>query len=84
MNMLRTRAQSTLEFTFAMIVLVFLIYGMVRVFFWVGKDLANRRIVQDNSLTNGYDPSVQLNPNFYRGQSMGAIYNGTVANEGGN
>jgi len=85
MNMDHTRAQSTLEFTFAMILVVFLIYGMVRVFFWVGKDLANRRIAQDNSLVdNSMDASVQLNPDFYRVQSMDAIYNGTVANEGAN
>jgi len=83
MNMLNTRAQSTIEFTFAVIVVVFLIYGMVRVFFWVGMDLANRRVAQDSTLMNGTDASVQLNPDFYRVQSMDAIYNGTVSNGSG-
>jgi hypothetical protein len=83
-----TVGQSTIEFTFAMIVVVFLIYSMVRVFFWVGMDLASRRVAQDVTLTNGTgntldtDPNHQLNPNFYRMQGIDAIYNGTVTNGG--
>ena len=73
-------AQSTIEFTFGMIVIVFLIYGMVRVFFWVGMDLANRRMVQDNSMTNGIDAELQLAPAVYRSQLISAVYNGTVSN----
>ena len=82
MNMYRekTKAQSTIEFTLAMIVIVFIIYGMVRVFRWVGMDLAQRRFAQDSTLTNliGTDPSSELNPDFYRYQSMDAIYNGSI------
>jgi len=77
------KAQSTVEFTFAMVVVVFLIYGMVRVFFWVGMDLANRRVAQDNSLTDGINASVQLNPDFYRIQSMDAMYTGSITNNSG-
>jgi len=88
MKMLRqnTKAQSTIEFTFAMIVVAFLIYGMVRVFRWVGMDLAQRRVAQDSSLTemgNSMDPGTsELNPDFYRYQSMDAIYNGSVTHNG--
>ena len=42
-----TKAQSTIEFTFAMIAIMFLIYGMVMTFRWAGMDLANRRYLQD-------------------------------------
>jgi len=76
------KAQSTVEFTFAMIVVVFFIYGMVRVFFWVGMDLAQRRVAQDNSLTNGVNPQTQLTPDFYRIQSMDAMYTGSITNSG--
>ena len=77
---MNTKAQSTIEFTFAMIVIVFLIYGMVRVFSWAGMDLAGRRLAQDNSLVSSPDPKVQLAPDFYRVRSMDAIYNGSVSN----
>jgi hypothetical protein len=46
------KAQSTIEFTFAMIAIMFLAYGMVMVFRWAGMDLAQRRYAQDTSLTN--------------------------------
>lgn len=81
------KAQSTLEFTFAVIVIAFLIYGMVQMFRWAGMDLANRRWVQDNSMTvdltkvpNG-DPLAQLNSDV--GSSflpMSAVWHGSITN----
>ncbi len=41
--MLVQRGQSTLEFVFAMIAAMFLLYGMVQVFRWVGMDAAQRQ-----------------------------------------
>ena len=95
------KAQATIEFTFGMIVIMFLIYGMIRVFSWTGMELAQRRMAQDESLINytrpmvglyGIDSSLvgkpdtnanwQLSPDFYRVQSMGAIYPGQISNEG--
>ncbi len=85
-----TKAQSTLEFTFAMIVIMFLIYGMVQVFRWAGMDLAQRRFAQDSAITApiavtagnpGGDPAGQLyNENADRFLPMAAVYNGSVAN----
>ncbi|MBI3314573.1 MAG: hypothetical protein HYZ86_01345 [Candidatus Omnitrophica bacterium] len=43
------KAQSTLEFVFAMIAVMFLLYGMVQVFRWVGMDMAQRRYAYDAS-----------------------------------
>ncbi len=37
------RGQATLEFVVAMIAVMFLLYGMVQVFRWVGMDIAQRR-----------------------------------------
>jgi len=45
------KAQSTIEFTFGMIVIMFLIYGMVQTFRWAGLQLAQGRFMQDTSLT---------------------------------
>jgi hypothetical protein len=81
------KAQSTLEFTFAMIVIVFLIYGMVKVFQWAGLDLAQRRWAQDNTLTNLFvnadgfaDPASELNADIDSALPMGAMYHGSITN----
>jgi hypothetical protein len=78
------KAQSTIEFTFGVIVIMFLIYGMVRVFRWTGMDLAQRRWAQDNSITTtslvGGDPASQLNVTSDYVQPMDAVYHGTITN----
>ena len=80
----KIRAQSTLEFTFAMIVVMFLVYGMVQVFRWAGMDLAQRRFVQDNSITvpmdSTGDPAIQFNSDIDSSLPMAAVYHGTVTN----
>ena len=82
----KAKAQSTIEFTFAMIVIMFLIFGMVMVFRWAGMDLANRRVSQDSALTmdlsqvpNG-DPSAQLNQEGNPVLPLAAIYTGSITN----
>lgn len=84
------KAQSTIEFTFAVIAIMFLIYGMVMVFRWAGMDLAQRRYEQDTSLTAlqsvpgnpGYgDPATELQGSV--GGSvlpMAAMFHGNVTN----
>ena len=78
------KAQSTIEFTFAMIAIMFLVYGMVMVFRWAGMDLANRRFVQDNSITTtnlvGGDPASQLNADVDSVLPIAAVYRGSVTN----
>jgi hypothetical protein len=79
-----TKAQSTIEFTFAMIAIMFLIYGMVMVFRWAGMDLANRRVAQDSSLTlitlPGGDPAAQLNATDNPVLPIAAVYHGNITN----
>lgn len=76
------KAQSTIEFTFAVVGIMFLIYGMVMVFRWAGMDLANRRFVQDNSILNldatTGDPTSELNADADSFQPMDAVYHGSV------
>ncbi len=75
-----TKAQSTIEFTFAMVVVMFLIYGMVQVFRWAGMDLAQRRYLQDTSITANPsgDPSSQLTANVDVALPMAAVYHGSI------
>jgi hypothetical protein len=78
------KAQSTIEFTFAMIAIMFLIYGMVMVFRWAGMDLAQRRFSQDNSMTTtnlvGGDPASQLNADVDGILPIAAVYHGSITN----
>ncbi len=78
------KAQSTIEFTFAMVVIMFFIYGMVQVFRWAGMDLAQRRYFQDSSITTtslaGGDPASQLNSDADISQPMAAVYHGSITN----
>ena len=70
------RAQATIEFTFAMIAILLLIFGIIRIFRWVALDLADRRIAHDQLLQNTkLSPGQQITPNFYRPRKMEAVYN---------
>jgi len=61
------KAQSTLEFVFAMIAAMFLLYGMVQVFRWVGMDMAQRRWASDAGVV--YHPSrINASPGVGLGQ----------------
>jgi hypothetical protein len=78
----QNKAQSTIEFTFAMIVVIFLIYGMIQVFRWAGMDLAQRRYAQDTALTNltSFDPASELNADNDQVLPIAAVYHGNVSN----
>jgi len=80
---MRRKAQSTIEFTFAMIAIIFLIYGMVMAFRWAGLSLANRRQSQDASLTTVYgtDPNSELVSGIDSSElPMAAVYHGSITN----
>ena len=81
-------AQVTLEFTFSMILVLLLMYGVIRVLTWSALTLAERRAVHEHSLTNRTDvenwkdiykdpsPLWQLEPEFYATNKMGLVYTG--------
>jgi len=73
------RAQSTLEFTFAMVMIIMLIIGMIRVFAWTGRDLVERRIAHEETLTRsvggGYAAQLkQTTPRFYGSADVNATW----------
>jgi len=79
----KIKAQATVEFTFAMVAIMFLIYGMVMVFRWAGMDLASRRVTQDLSLISNSGPMGQLNALGGTILPMDAVYHGGITNEDG-
>ena len=71
----KNRGQSTIEFTFAMIITLVLVYALFMVFRWAGLDLAERRFTHERLLTNeSLRPEQQLNPDFYKPRKLDAIF----------
>lgn len=60
-----TQAQAILEFTFAMMVAVLLLMGMIQVIAWTGKDLAQRRLSHEQTLVNDVDVLEQTREQFH-------------------
>jgi len=77
----KPKAQSTIEFTFAMIVIMLIIFGMMQIFRWSGMDLAQRRYLQDSTLTtldSSGDPASELNTDIDSSVPMAATYHGSI------
>ncbi len=72
--------QTLIESTFSMIVIVALLLSMVKVFFWVGTDLAARAAAHEQTLVTDVpvgsvdinDNYRQIRPVFYEGTPMDA------------
>ena len=58
------KGQVILEFTFSMIVVLIMLYGVVKVFHWAGKDIVERRIAHDTSLEDQTGVDTQWGPKF--------------------
>ena len=83
----RSPAQVSIEFTFCMIIIVMLMYGIVKAFRWAGMDLAERRAANDQIFSinineqwetgkiNTEGVAKQLVANFYRTKSMVLVFN---------
>jgi len=70
------KGQVILEFTFCMIVILIMIYGVIKVFHWTGKDIVKRRIAHDAALIGGGSPRDQIKPYFSAPSKMDAIWDG--------
>ena len=71
--MKNNKAQSIIEFCFASIVLMLLLYGMVQTVRWVMTDIVERRYDHDTILVSGGDARSQLSPNFHKIRFMDAV-----------
>ena len=74
---LTQKAQVILEFTFCMIVILIMLYGIIKVFHWSGSDIVERqRAHTDVLLDQSSTPKEQIDPNFYAPVKMNAIWDG--------
>lgn len=73
---IKKKAQATVEFTFALIVIFFITYGLIKVFRWSGFDLAERRWAHETLLTSDVPTEQQLRPDFYRSKRINSVYRG--------
>ena len=72
-----TKGQAAIEFTFAMMITLIMVFALLMVFRWAGLDLADRRVSHDKTLSNEtLRPEQQLNPDFYRPRKIDAAYRG--------
>ena len=71
------KGQVILEFTFCMIVILIMIYGVIKVFHWAGKDVVERQRAHDAVLLDSdLSPREQIDPRFYAPVKMNAIWDG--------
>ena len=86
MRLLKNKAaQVTLEFTFSMVLVLLLMYGVIRVLTWISLTLAERRVAHDHSLTSqavlddwrtpNDSPLRQLQPEFYATNKLRLVFN---------
>ncbi len=67
-------AQSTIEFTFAMVVVALLIYGLIKTFQWVGMDYAQKAYVQQTTpITYTQGATVIFNSSSPRTERLNAF-----------
>lgn len=77
------KGQVILEFTFCMIVILLMLFGITKVFTWSGREYAGRSNAHDDTLYTeieqsygpmGEGPLQQIDPFFYTPVKMNAIF----------
>lgn len=77
------KGQSFFEFSFAIIMVVLLMVGMVKAFLWSGRDLVYRRQAHERVLTEKCDAGPicalrQLRPVFFTADDMRVTVNSNI------
>ena len=70
----KMKGQVIIEFTFCLVIVLLMIYGVTKVFIWAGRDLVERRKAHDEILTSDVSPRQQITPDFYYPVKMNAIW----------
>ena len=60
--LLTRKGQVILEFTFCMIVILIMIYGVIKVFHWTGRDIVARQRAYETTLFAPVSPRNQIDP----------------------
>ncbi len=85
--MKKNKGQVIIEFTFCVIVVMLMMYGLIMIFRWTGVSMANRRIGHDSTLEVGFTrnygsgavgqgPLKQLDTYFFKPSKMKAVWDG--------
>jgi len=74
MKMQKNKAQVMLEFSFCMIIVMLMIYGMIKLFRWSGIDLVGKSKLYESSLTQSSDAGIQLQVPTYNYSAMNTIF----------
>lgn len=69
--------QAILEFTFCMLVVMLMVFGVIQIFRWSGRDLVERRRAHEAVLINGTAPLPQLDTYFYAPKEFQAVWDGS-------
>lgn len=75
------KAQASIEFAFAMIIVLLIVYGLIMVFRWVGVTYAERRFKQEKSLSLPATEEEQLENMSnagYKPRHLDAVYQGNM------
>ncbi len=59
--MMKKIGQATIEFTFAMVMIALLIFGLIKIFHWAGMDYAQKAYMQDTSTVFDTSPGKMTN-----------------------
>jgi len=70
------KGQVILEFTFCMIVILIMIYGVIKVFHWTGIDIVERQRAHETILLEDVSSRDQITPFFYAPVRLNAIWDG--------
>ena len=73
------KGQTMIEFSFSMIICAVLLFAMIKVFVWTGKELAGRRRAHEASLTDpASGPEKQIRPTFYYSTRFNAAVDSNI------
>jgi hypothetical protein len=84
-TLLKEKGQVILEFTFCMLIVMLMVFGITKVLIWSGRDFAGRNEAHTKALTRdivkgykdiGDGPLNQINPYFYTPVKMNAVWEG--------
>ena len=83
--LLTGKGQVILEFTFCMMIVLLMLFGVTKIFIWSGREYAGRSAAHDSTLylpitrdygSMGDGPAKQIDPYFYTPIKMNAIWDG--------
>ncbi len=71
--------QATVEFTFAVVIVMLIVYGLIMVFRWVGLTYAERRYSQQESLIiDNAEEQLKDTKGSYRAKHLDAVFKGKI------